>query len=803
MTSQSLGRKPSSSTVDGVIRNAQIDIPALPEGPWDGKRYSYAPPLHLQIDPSVTLHEEFEHDVDPVTYQVLRSRFWNLNLDHSDTVKRVSGSPLIVYMDDFNTSLLTECGDTIVCGPSIQYFTGHGDMAVKWTLENRSANPGIHEGDVFIQNDPYIATTHQMDVMIYQPVFHEGRLFSWIMNNAHVGDIGGVDAGSFCPGAPDMFHESTPVPPMLLVRSGVMQRDVAEMFVRKSRTPEMIALQLRSQIAGLRATRERFGQMLEEFGPLVVKGAMRRMIRDCSEAVGRRLDQVPDGEWRQAIYIGSAGPGDRDVHRLVTTLTKVGDRLIFSNQGTDPQYSAANGTLAGWRSGAVCAAATLLAYDQLYCPAGVADHLEFKPVPGTMNVAKYPGAVTPGTASIISVYLASQVISKMLLAGPPEVHDVSNAAGGVSLPGWWVAAGYDRNGKFVADLTGDSLCGAIGAFPWRDGVDTGGAWWWPRSKSGNAEEWETALPILYLYRQEQIDSGGPGRWRGGNGLEVAIVPHKTTDLSCLIISSDPAINTTPGLAGGMPGHSGNYKFARGTTMRDRFAEGKMPGGPRELESLIGVIDRMSPKASEPVTPADVFCISYSAGGGFGDALERPAESVALDVAAHRITPRAARQHYGVVLADDGSADETASQEVRAALRAQRLADAIRPSGDRPEAVIDQSAIISVSSALGVGFVANDAVWVCTKCRHELASVKDNYKLGAAMLQDSPDLIDGLMYPRPSDFCDVKFVLRQFICPTCGVSLSIECCREDDPPAPEITLTSDGVRQLRARLGEAS
>jgi acetone carboxylase gamma subunit len=93
--------------------------------------------------------------------------------------------------------------------------------------------------------------------------------------------------------------------------------------------------------------------------------------------------------------------------------------------------------------------------------------------------------------------------------------------------------------------------------------------------------------------------------------------------------------------------------------------------------------------------------------------------------------------------------------------------------------------------------------VCTKCRHELASVKDNYKLGAAMLQDSPDMIDGLMYPRPGDFCDVKFVLRQFICPTCGVSLSIECCREDDPPAPEITLTSDGVRQLRARLGEAS
>ena len=793
----------STSTADGVIRNTQIDIDSLPEGPWDGRWYSYAPPLKLRIDPSVVLHEDFDRDIDPVTYQVLRSRFWNLNLDHSDTIQRVSGSPLIVYMDDFNTSLLTECGDTLVCGPSIQYFTGHGDMAVKWTLENRSANPGIRDGDAFIQNDPYIATTHQMDTMIYQPVFWEGKLFSWIMNNAHVGDIGGVDAGSFCPGAPDIFHESTPVPPMLLVRGGTMQRDVAEMFVRKSRTPEMIALQLRSQIAGLRSTRERFMEMLEEFGTRVVKGAMRQMIKDASEAVGRRLEEVPDGEWRETIYIGSAGPDDRDVHRLVTTLTKTGDRLMFSNEGTDPQFAAANGTLAGWRSGAVCASSTLLAYDQLYCPAGVADHLEFRPIPGTMNVAKFPGAVSPGTASIISVYLASQVLSKMLLAGPPEVHDVSNAAGGVSLPGWWVAAGYDRNGKFVADLTGDSLNGAIGAFPWRDGVDTGGAWWWPRSKSGNAEEWETALPIMYLYRRERIDSGGPGRWRGGNGLEIAIMPHKTSDLSCLIISSDPAINTTPGLAGGMPGHSGNYQFARGTDLRSRLAEGLMPGGPQELEALIGPIDRISPKASVAVTPADVFCVSYSAGGGFGDPIDRPACSVADDVARQRITARSAHDHYGVVLTDGGVVDDAATKARRAAARQQRLSRAVLPSIERTADLVDPNATVSVSSALGVGFVSDDAVWVCMKCRHELASVKENFKLGTAMLQDSPDVVDSQLYPKPSDFCDVSFVLRQFICPNCGVSLSVDCCRADDPPSVEISLSNEGIRQLRDRVGVRS
>lgn len=788
----------STSTVDGIIRNPQVQLENLPEGPWDGRNYGYVPPVNARIDPTLLLHTEFDRDLDPVTYQVLRSRFWNLNLDHSDTIKRVSGSPLIVYMDDFNTSLLTEGGDTVVCGPSIQYFTGHGDLVVKWTLENRSANPGIEDGDVFLQNDPYVGATHQMDTAIYAPVFWEGKLFCWIMNSCHVGDIGGIDPGSFCSGAPDIFHESTPVPPIKLVRAGVMQNDVADMFVRKSRTPEMIALQLRSQIAGLRLTRERMLEMLAEDGAPQVKGAMRKMIKDCSEAVGRRLELIPDGEWRETIYIGSAGPGDKQAHRLVTSLRKEGDRLIFSNEGTDPQFSAANGTFSAWRSGNVCAGSALLAYDQLYCPAGVADHMEFQPVPGTLNVAKYPAAVTPGTSSIVSVYLASQVISKMLLSGPPEVRDLANAAGGVSLPGWWVASGLDRNGDFVADLTGDSLNGSIGAFPSRDGVDTGGAWWWPRSKSGNVEEWESSLPILYLYRREQIDSGGAGRWRGGNGVEIAVVPHKTSGLNVQIISSDPAVNTSPGLAGGLPGHSGNYKMASDTDIQGLFGRGRMAGDRAELEDMVGVLPRLSPKANQVLTAADVICIEYSAGGGFGDALRRPAAMVAADVASQRIYPEAAAAKYGVVLTAAGEPDQGATDELRSEIRSRRLALAMSPTAGVAAAETFEQVQV-VADSLGVAFAGEDAHWACATCRRDLGSVKENFKLGAAMIELSPEQIDPVMYPNPKDFCDAPFVMRQYLCPGCAGLLSVEACRQSEPPAFEVGFTEAGLAQLRERL----
>jgi N-methylhydantoinase B len=796
-TASTRSARTGTSTVDGTIRNRQVDPSKLPAG-WESRKHGYVPPVELDLDPSLTLHEDYERDVDPVTYQVLRSRFWNLNLDHSDTIKRMSGSPLIVYMDDFNTSLLTENGDSVVCGPSIQYFTGHGDLVVKWTLENRSGNPGIEDGDVFLQNDPYIGTNHQMDVAIYTPVFWDGKLFSWVMGMCHVGDIGGMDPGSFCINAPDMFHEPQPMPPIKLVRKGVMQRDIADMFVRQSRTPDMIALQIRSQIAGLRTTKDRMLEMLRDYDPTVVKGVMRRMIRDASQAVERRLADIPDGEWSETIYLGSAGPGDRDVHRLTTRLRKVGDRLIFDNVGSDPQFFAANATFSAWRSGIVCAGSTLLGFDQLYCPAGVADHMEFEPVPGKINCAEFPGAVTPVTGPVVGVYVASQVISKMLLSAEGEVRETANAAGGVSLPGWWVCFGLDRNGNFVADLTGDSLNGSIGAFPSRDGVDTGGAWWWPRSRAGNVEEWESALPIMYLYRREQIDSGGAGRWRGGNGAEIAVMPHKSSNFAVQIISSDPAINTTPGLAGGMPGHPGNHRLAHNTDLRDQMMKGAMAGDRVALEELIGPIERLSPKATTGVTNDDVLCVDYSAGGGYGDVLRRPAELVAADVVGHQITAAQARSVYGVVLDVNGDPDAEETAKARQSLRDERLARAVAPSGGGPDPV-PIGDVVAVGDALGVTFIGEASHWACTDCGGVMGSTAENYKSGSAVIEENPHDIDPLRYPNPADFCDVPFVLRQYLCPSCATVLSVECAKQSEPPTQDVSFSPVGLQQLRDRL----
>ena len=299
-----------TATPDGLLRRPEVDPAFLGDEIWDGRGdFSYIPPAatDLRLPPEVRLHTEFDEDLDPVTYQVLRNRFWAINLDHSDTIRRVSGSPVIVYMDDFNTALLTETADLVMAGPSIQWFAAIGDLPIKWTLEQRGGNPGIDEGDVFFTNDPWVGCIHAMDVGMFAPVFWEGRIFSWIFSQCHVGDVGGPFPGSFNPIANSLYEEPALVPPIKLVRQGQLQHDVLEMHTRKSRTPDHLALQLRSQMAGINTVQGRMAEVLGDYGPAVVKGAMRRMIRDASRAIGERLLRIPDGEWEERIYMAGLG----------------------------------------------------------------------------------------------------------------------------------------------------------------------------------------------------------------------------------------------------------------------------------------------------------------------------------------------------------------------------------------------------------------------------------------------------------------------------------------------------------------
>ena len=152
---------------------------------FDGRRRGYVPPSRLNISAKLKLHKKARKDLDPVTFEVVRHALWNVNEEHGATIQRLSGSPVAMYALDLNPSILTEDAEFVYFGPYMQYMSGVTDTQVKWTLENRSDNPGIRDGDMFLANDPWVGAAHQMDVMLLCPVFWKGELFCWVTNCLH------------------------------------------------------------------------------------------------------------------------------------------------------------------------------------------------------------------------------------------------------------------------------------------------------------------------------------------------------------------------------------------------------------------------------------------------------------------------------------------------------------------------------------------------------------------------------------------------------------------------------------------
>ena len=278
---------------------------------FDGKVFPYIPQSKLQISDRLKLHADWPAEVDPVTYEVIRHNLWHINEEHGATIQRISGSPVAMYALDLNPSILTEDAEFVYFGPYMQYMSGVTDTQVKWTLEYRSENPGIEEGDMFLANDPWVGAAHQQDVMLMCPVFWKDELFCWVTNCLHQYDVGGITPGSFCPAAENAFEEGILIPPVKIIEKDVIRKDIEEVYLRASRKPQMVALDFRAQMAGNATARKRVLELVQRYGAGTVKGVMKRIIDNAESAFLNKLDRLPDGEWQERSYVEACRPGDR------------------------------------------------------------------------------------------------------------------------------------------------------------------------------------------------------------------------------------------------------------------------------------------------------------------------------------------------------------------------------------------------------------------------------------------------------------------------------------------------------------
>jgi len=728
--------------------------------PVDPDELARSLPTALPVH-SVT--QEQVDGLDPLTYEVVRHRLWSVTDEMGEALKRMSGSPIVTDANDFDFAISDELGQEVQVGLYNTMLVGAVDLAIYWTLRHRAVNPGIAEGDMFLCNDPWVGGgLHQNDVIVYQPVFHDGELFAWTSAIAHQPDLGGVGLGSFSPAAQDVFSESLPTPPVKVVRGGQLQRDVADLWVRRSRVPMLIGLDLRAKIGANNVGAERLHALIDQYGADTVKAVMKRMMSDAESRLRAKLTSLPDGSWSATGYQDQSHEGDRNLHKITVKTTKSGDHLTFDFTGTDPQAGVINCTYAGMRGGVMLALLPILAGDIPWSAGGLMRCFDLVTEEGTLNNATFPAAVSRGpigpawlTGSLVAECLAQMLDRDLELGRNVQA----------TCCGTWdtaVIAGLDERGEqpvpFLSIIM-EPMAGGYGARPHADGIDTGGLFCIPMGRVPDVEMTEFLYPVLTLWRREVPDSGGPGRHRGGLGASIAITPHGTSvPMGLVLASAGKAVAQNAGLCGGHPGNSGLDVVARRSRVAELLASGHMPA---ELDEVSDELEPGQNYASSYLAPGEVFAMTWQGGGGYGDPLTRDPEAVAHDLRERKVTEGAAVGVYGVVVTD-GAVDAAATAVERDRLRSARKARS-RPLGE-PRGSVDVSGARRIDDnlvELSGGEVA------CGHCGQGLGEVE---RLGVALYEGPPTDAGPQILADATDYVDAPVVFRQYCCPSCWTAI---------------------------------
>jgi len=707
--------------------------------------------------------------IDPLTYEVIRHRLWAITEEMADAVRRMSGSIVVIECNDFNTCIMDEIGDVVQMGLYCTQLTAGIDMSVKWTLEHRAVNPGITDGDMFLTNDPWIGGgAHQNDVAVFAPILWEGEVFAWTNAVSHQLDLGGVAAGSWTPKSLSVFWESLPIPPMKIFENGELRADAEDAYLRRSRVPRLLALDLRAQIGANRVASERIKALIAKYGPQKVKAVMRRVLDDAEGRIRARLRELPDGTWSAAAYQDQAREGDRGAYKIVCTMTKKDDRLTFDFRGTDPEVEGLiNCTYAGLRSGVLVMLLTELCGDIPWAPGGILRCVEIITEEGTLNNCRFPAGLS--RASIASSW-ATQTAVGECIAAMLETHEtrrkdlIAVSCGTFDLV---LMSGVDQYSNPFVTLLGDCMAGGLGARVDEDGVDTGGMQNIVQARTPDAEMNEFAYPILYLWRREEPDSGGPGRFRGGVGGSSCFILHDTParQLNLTVSSTGKAFPQATGMSGGFPANTAHDIMFRGSTIRGQL---QRTGIPTKLSEIDGRQEFIQVAVDSYMGWDDAYYTHWQGGGGYGDPLMREPAEVAEDVAEGKVTPSAARSVYGVVLQRDHRPDADATRRERQELRAAR--EKAGTTRNAPTGGTGKSGGRTLDDNLVVDTAGN------TCCKHcgTVVGTPGNPFLHLATRREGPPTLAGpQIHGDPYNFVEEKIVFRHACCPGCFASLLTE------------------------------
>lgn len=558
--------------------------------------------------------------LDPVTFEVLKNSFITSVDLMAEQMLRTCYS-FVIYNRDFSNALHDAEGNSVAQGnQDIAVHVGTLHFTCKDVIRVFSGK--MLPGDVYAINDPYAGGTHFSDVRLVRPIFDDDDLIGFSQSNGHWSDLGGSVPGSFDVSARDMFREAVRITPVRLFRAGEFCHDIAEMIAQNTRDPASIIGDIHSQ-AGATAVAEReILRLVRKYGKDQVLQGMGAVQDYVEKSVRSRIAALPDGEWETVDYIDRDPAKGEGMIPIRIRMTIKGDRITYDFEGSHPTISSIYNSAPGATFSAVVAGMKTF-FPDLPLNSGFYRMIDIKAPENSVVSAGWPVAVTgflmPFEKIMNAIFeMWSQIMPEKsiacafnleyLLAGGRDLRSPDKP---IFMFYEWLPGGWGgRNGKDGSDVT--TACFGTGLMS--------------QPNEGN----ERVNPTRTVEFQILRDSAGPGKWRGGAGVQkTSILLESENAVMSYICDRERAV--VWGIEGGLP------SMPHGLSIRR--------SGEKEAKWLGSVF------SDYPVYTGDEFARPTAGGGGYGDPLERDPQAVCDDVASDYVSIERAAKDYGVVVTE--------------------------------------------------------------------------------------------------------------------------------------------------------
>ncbi len=547
--------------------------------------------------------------IDVTTVEVIKGALIYAAEEMGIALKKSAYSPNIKERMDHSCAIFNRRRELIAQAEHIPVHLGSMALAVKLGVEEYPDT--LEPGDMLLLNDPYISGTHLPDLTLIAPIYHKDKLIGYAANKAHHTDVGGKAPGSLAADSTELYQEGLIIPPVKYVKKGVIDSEITRLIRSNVRTPEVQMGDLRAQIAANNTGIKRVLELVELYGAAIVHGAMDAIMDYSERRMREEIALMPDGEYSAVDYMESILPGDGDVEIRVK-ITKQDDNLLFDYTGTHEQVERpVNAPLGVTIAGIYF---TLISITDSTIPVndGCFRPITLKIPQGCMMNPNRPAPVAGGNVE------TSQRNADVIMKAFSQIVPEKVPAAGLGTMNNITIGGMKDDGEPWTFY--ETIGGGSGARPTSDGVD-GIHVNMTNTMNTPIETLEAYLPLEFKAYRLRPDSGGPGKYRGGCGIER--IWTLTSEKATLSIMAERNKIKPWGLAGGHGGATGEYILVRDDVEK-----------------------RLPSKCTITINRGDTLIIRTPGGGGYGDPKERDHALIMEDVLNGLVSPEVAREIYG-------------------------------------------------------------------------------------------------------------------------------------------------------------